>query len=101
MSRRNTSRDVSENFQSELCFDLAAIAPNLQSSLTSGSCAPRETITCEEPLLTLDRQVGVNVVHPDGRVNCLFSMGYPVLIDCSRTLLHPLTNRNRKRYLRG
>jgi hypothetical protein len=28
----------------------------------------RETIVCEEPLLTLDRQIGVNVVHPDGRV---------------------------------
>lgn len=29
----------------------------------------RETIVCEEPLLTLDRQIGVNVVHPDGRVS--------------------------------
>ncbi len=27
----------------------------------------REEVTCEEPLLTIDRQIGVNVVHPEGR----------------------------------
>jgi 23S rRNA-/tRNA-specific pseudouridylate synthase len=28
-----------------------------------------EEVTCEEPLLTVDRQVGLNCVHPDGRVS--------------------------------
>lgn len=28
-------------------------------------------VVCEEPLLTIDRQIGVNVVHPDGRVRFL------------------------------
>ncbi|KAI5478778.1 drap deaminase [Pseudohyphozyma bogoriensis] len=28
---------------------------------------PDGEIVCEEPLLTIDRQLGVNVVHPDGR----------------------------------
>lgn len=32
---------------------------------------PDGEIVCEEPLLTIDRQVGVNVVHPDGRVSVL------------------------------
>jgi len=30
-------------------------------------------ITCEEPLLTIDRQIGVNVVHPEGRVRPLLT----------------------------
>ena len=28
----------------------------------------REEIICEEPLLTIDRQMGLNVVHPEGKV---------------------------------
>ncbi|KAL1737802.1 pseudouridine synthase, partial [Schizophyllum fasciatum] len=28
---------------------------------------PDEEITCEEPLLTVDRQMGLNIVHPEGR----------------------------------
>lgn len=28
----------------------------------------RNEIVCEKPLLTIDKQIGVNVVHPDGRV---------------------------------
>ncbi|KAJ6497410.1 pseudouridine synthase [Mycena sanguinolenta] len=28
---------------------------------------PEEEITCEEPLITLDRQMGLNVVHPEGK----------------------------------
>jgi hypothetical protein len=30
-----------------------------------------EDLVCEEPLLTIDKQIGVNVVHPDGRVTLL------------------------------
>lgn len=29
---------------------------------------PDEEVTCDAPLLTIDKQIGVNVVHPDGRV---------------------------------
>jgi hypothetical protein len=28
----------------------------------------RQEVTCEEPLLTVDRQIGLNIVHPDGKV---------------------------------
>ena len=28
----------------------------------------REEIVCEKPLLTVDRQMGLNIVHPDGKV---------------------------------
>lgn len=27
-----------------------------------------EGLVCEEPILTIDKQIGVNVVHPEGRV---------------------------------
>ena len=30
---------------------------------------PLVEVTCEEPILTIDKQIGVNVVHPDGRVS--------------------------------
>ncbi|KAG0708548.1 pseudouridine synthase [Suillus ampliporus] len=29
---------------------------------------PAEEIICEEPLLTVDRQMGLNIVHPEGKV---------------------------------
>ena len=29
----------------------------------------REEIVCEEPLLTVDRQMGLNIVHPEGKVH--------------------------------
>lgn len=33
-------------------------------------CFPEgEEVVCDEPLLTIDRQIGVNVVHPEGRVS--------------------------------
>ena len=28
----------------------------------------REEVVCEKPLLTVDRQMGLNIVHPDGKV---------------------------------
>jgi hypothetical protein len=28
----------------------------------------RTEITCEEPLLTVDKQMGLNIVHPEGKV---------------------------------
>lgn len=32
------------------------------------SCPLSEEIICEEPLLTVDRQMGLNIVHPEGKV---------------------------------
>ena len=29
----------------------------------------REEVICEEPLLTVDRQMGLNIVHPEGKVS--------------------------------
>ena len=29
---------------------------------------PEGEVTCEEPLLTVDRQMGLNIVHPEGKV---------------------------------
>lgn len=33
----------------------------------------REEVVCEKPLLTVDRQMGLNIVHPDGKVPTFFS----------------------------
>ena len=27
----------------------------------------REEVICDEPLLTVDRQMGLNIVHPEGK----------------------------------
>ena len=27
-----------------------------------------DEVICEQPLLTVDRQMGLNIVHPDGKV---------------------------------
>ena len=35
----------------------------------------REEVVCEQPLLTVDRQMGLNIVHPDGKVQTLFLTG--------------------------
>ena len=32
----------------------------------------REEVICEKPLLTVDRQMGLNIVHPDGKVKEIF-----------------------------
>lgn len=31
----------------------------------------REEVVCEQPLLTVDRQMGLNIVHPEGKVGPL------------------------------
>ncbi|GAA5841071.1 hypothetical protein JCM5353_001372 [Sporobolomyces roseus] len=56
---------------------------------------PSETVVCEEPLLTLDRQVGVNVVHPEGRDSkTIFErMSYDQASDTSVVLCRPITGR--------
>ena len=35
-------------------------------------------ITCEEPLLTVDRQMGLNIVHPEGKVSALTWIDFDV-----------------------
>ena len=55
----------SENFPSKQ-QSLLSISIQRDGWLTSDD-GRRDEVTCEEPLLTIDRQIGVNVVHPDGR----------------------------------
>ncbi|KIK25844.1 hypothetical protein PISMIDRAFT_96208 [Pisolithus microcarpus 441] len=31
---------------------------------------PVDEVVCEEPLLTVDRQMGLNIVHPEGKASC-------------------------------
>lgn len=33
---------------------------------------PEGEVVCEEPLLTVDRQMGLNIVHPEGKVRLFF-----------------------------
>ncbi|GAA5915742.1 pseudouridine synthase family protein [Sporobolomyces salmoneus] len=56
---------------------------------------PKATVVCEEPLLTLDRQVGINVVHPDGRESkTIFErMSYDEKSYTSVVLCRPITGR--------
>lgn len=37
---------------------------------------PSEEVVCEEPLLTVDRQMGLNIVHPDGKVCLCCCIGF-------------------------
>lgn len=48
-------------------FAAGALFEGLSSVVLSGE------VICEEPLLTIDRQIGVNVVHPEGRVRSIAS----------------------------
>ncbi|OBZ69918.1 Uncharacterized protein C18B11.02c [Grifola frondosa] len=41
---------------------------------------PEEEVTCEEPLLTIDRQMGLNIVHPEGKAGRLSCIHYPIFI---------------------
>ncbi|GAA5877462.1 hypothetical protein JCM3774_001619 [Rhodotorula dairenensis] len=57
---------------------------------------PEEEVTCEEPLLTIDRQIGVNVVHPEGRESkTIFKrLSYDVRSDTSVVHCRPITGRS-------
>ncbi|KAJ8297324.1 RNA pseudouridylate synthase domain-containing protein 2 [Rhodotorula toruloides] len=57
---------------------------------------PDGEILCEEPLLTIDRQIGVNVVHPDGRDSkTIFRrMSYDERSNTSVVHCRPLTGRS-------
>ncbi|KAG6856752.1 hypothetical protein H0H87_001096 [Tephrocybe sp. NHM501043] len=57
---------------------------------------PTEEITCEEPLLTVDRQMGLNIVHPEGKpAKTVFNrIRYDANTDTSVVRCQPLTGRS-------
>ncbi|KZT36523.1 pseudouridine synthase [Sistotremastrum suecicum HHB10207 ss-3] len=57
---------------------------------------PAETVICEEPLLTVDRQMGLNIVHPEGKpAKTIFNrMFYDAATDTSVLHCQPLTGRS-------
>ncbi|EJD08351.1 pseudouridine synthase [Fomitiporia mediterranea MF3/22] len=82
-------------------------ARSLTSEFTSGTIQkeyvarvrgefPAEEITCEEPLLTVDRQMGLNIVHPEGKeAKTMFKrMHYDKITDTSVVHCRPITGRS-------
>ncbi|KAF7294058.1 PseudoU-synth-2 domain-containing protein [Mycena kentingensis (nom. inval.)] len=57
---------------------------------------PGEEITCEEPLLTVDRQMGLNIVHPEGKpAKTVFNrIRYDANTDSTVVLCKPYTGRS-------
>ncbi|GAA6008011.1 hypothetical protein JCM10207_006998 [Rhodosporidiobolus poonsookiae] len=57
---------------------------------------PEEEIVCEEPLLTIDRQIGVNVVHPEGRDSktIFIRLSYDKRSNTSVVRCQPITGRS-------
>ncbi|KAJ7935387.1 pseudouridine synthase [Mycena leptocephala] len=57
---------------------------------------PEEEVICEEPLLTVDRQMGLNIVHPDGKpAKTVFKrIRYDANTDSSVLLCKPFTGRS-------
>ncbi|KAI0932696.1 hypothetical protein AcW1_000256 [Taiwanofungus camphoratus] len=57
---------------------------------------PEEEMTCEEPLLTIDRQMGLNVVHPEGKpAKTIFKrLHYDANTGTSVVHCRPLTGRS-------
>ncbi|KAK7472266.1 hypothetical protein VKT23_000387 [Stygiomarasmius scandens] len=57
---------------------------------------PEEEVVCEEPLLTVDRQMGLNIVHPEGKpAKTIFQrIRYDADTDSSVVLCKPLTGRS-------
>ncbi|SGY17431.1 BQ5605_C015g07783 [Microbotryum silenes-dioicae] len=57
---------------------------------------PEEEVTCEEPLMTIDRQIGINVVHPEGRsAKTIFTrLSYDAKSNTSAVHCRPITGRS-------
>ncbi|GAA5991419.1 hypothetical protein JCM10908_003305 [Rhodotorula pacifica] len=57
---------------------------------------PPHEVVCEEPLLTIDRQIGVNVVHPEGRESkTIFTrLSYDARSHTSVVHCRPITGRS-------
>ncbi|KZT67641.1 pseudouridine synthase [Daedalea quercina L-15889] len=56
---------------------------------------PKRWVTCDQPLLTIDRQVNLNIVHPKGKSakTNLKALHYDTNTDTSVILCRPLTGR--------
>ena len=46
--------------------EYVTLHPSLRNPCTDLELS--EEVICEEPLLTVDRQMGLNIVHPEGKV---------------------------------
>ncbi|TFK50721.1 pseudouridine synthase [Heliocybe sulcata] len=59
-------------------------------------CFPEEETTCEQPLLCVDRQMGLNIVHPEGKdAKTIFKrLHYDANTDSSVLHCRPLTGRS-------
>ncbi|KAI0629467.1 pseudouridine synthase [Trametes polyzona] len=57
---------------------------------------PEEEVVCEEPLLTVDRQMGLNIVHPEGKhAKTIFKrIRYDANTDTSVLHCRPMTGRS-------
>ncbi|KAG9312337.1 pseudouridine synthase [Chiua virens] len=57
---------------------------------------PEEEVICEEPLLTVDRQMGLNIVHPEGKpAKTVFNrLRYDANTDTSVLRCRPFTGRS-------
>ncbi|KAH8096786.1 pseudouridine synthase [Cristinia sonorae] len=57
---------------------------------------PKDEVVCEEPLLTVDRQMGLNIVHPEGKpAKTVFNLiHYDSNSDTSVVHCKPLTGRS-------
>ncbi|THH29543.1 hypothetical protein EUX98_g4651 [Antrodiella citrinella] len=57
---------------------------------------PEHEVICEEPMLTIDRQMGLNIVHPDGKpAKTIFNLiRYDPNTDTSVVRCKPLTGRS-------
>ncbi|KAG8220523.1 pseudouridine synthase [Butyriboletus roseoflavus] len=57
---------------------------------------PAEEVVCEEPLLTVDRQMGLNIVHPEGKLaKTIFNkLHYDANTDTSVLRCRPFTGRS-------
>ncbi|KNZ72362.1 hypothetical protein J132_03453 [Termitomyces sp. J132] len=53
---------------------------------------PIEEVICEEPLLTVDRQMGLNIVHPEGKVSQTMVRTQPAKTVFNRIRYDPNTN---------
>lgn len=59
-------------------------------------CFPAEEVICEQPMLTVDRQMGLNIVHPAGKpAKTIFSrLFYDECTDTSVLHCQPVTGRS-------
>ncbi|EJD47007.1 pseudouridine synthase [Auricularia subglabra TFB-10046 SS5] len=59
-------------------------------------CFPEEEVVCDQPMLTVDRQMGLNIVHPEGKpARTIFRrLFYDANTDSSVLQCQPITGRS-------